>query len=70
MTDIHMGRWDSVLSQISSLQLPKEKLMAIYEQVVLELLEARENDLAKEVFPFRYFLSVSNSILTPALENH
>lgn len=51
MTDIHMGRWDSVLSQISSLQLPKEKLMAIYEQVVLELLEARENDLAKEVFP-------------------
>jgi WD40 repeat-containing protein SMU1 len=56
MTDIYMGRWDLVLSQISSLQLPKEKLMAIYEQIVLELLEARENDLAKEVFVLSFLL--------------
>lgn len=44
-----MGRWDLVLNQVSSLQLPKDKLMTLYEQVVFELLEARENDLAKEV---------------------
>jgi hypothetical protein len=29
--------------------LPKDKLMNLYEQIVLELLEAREMDLAKEV---------------------
>jgi WD40 repeat-containing protein SMU1 len=44
-----MGKWDLVLSQVSSLQLPKDKLMNLYEQIVLELLEARELDLAKEV---------------------
>lgn len=44
-----LGRWDSVLSQTASLQLPREKLIALYEQVVMELLEAGEKDLAREV---------------------
>ena len=50
ISDIHNGRWDAVLSQVSSLQLPREKLIALYEQVILELIELREIDLAREVF--------------------
>ena len=51
VSDVKAGRWDQVLSQVSSLQLPSEKLEFLYEQVVLELIEARELDLAKEVSP-------------------
>ena len=32
------------------MQLPRDKLIAVYEQVFLELLEAGEKDLAKEVY--------------------
>ena len=49
LLDIHNGKWDSVLSQLNSIQLPKEKLIIIYEQVFLELLELGEKDLAKEL---------------------
>jgi hypothetical protein len=49
VADIHAGRWDLVLGQVSSLQLPREKLVCLYEQVVIELLEAREVELAREV---------------------
>ena len=49
VADIHAGRWDLVLSQASSMQLPREKLVCLYEQVVIELLEAREVELAREV---------------------
>jgi hypothetical protein len=45
----NIGHWDSVLSQTSSFQLPKDKSVALYEQVVLELLELKEVDLAREV---------------------
>ena len=30
LTDIHKGHWDSVTSQVSSLKLPKEKLVSEY----------------------------------------
>lgn len=49
VADIHAGRWDSVLAQASHLQLPRDKLISLYEQVVLELIEARDLELAKEV---------------------
>eukprot|EP01036_Dinobryon_divergens_P047571 gene47571-63780_t len=49
VSDIHNGRWDAVLNQVSSLQLPKEKLIALYEQVILELIEFREISLAREL---------------------
>jgi len=47
--DIKNGRWDLVLSQVATLKLPADKLTALYEQVLLELLEAGERDLAREV---------------------
>ena len=49
LLDIHNGKWDSVLSQLNSIQLPKEKLIIIYEQIFLELLELGEKELAKEL---------------------
>lgn len=51
--DIHAGKWDLVLGQVSSLQLTQEKLSLLYEQVVLELIEAREIDLVREVLIHR-----------------
>jgi hypothetical protein len=38
-----------VLKQTSSLSLPIEKLTTLYEQVVFELLEVGERDLAKHI---------------------
>ena len=49
MADVHTGKWERVLSQTSLMQLPSEKMTSIYEQVVFELLEAREIDLAREI---------------------
>jgi len=49
IADITHGRWDLVLSQVSALKLPLMKLIALYEQVILELIEFREIDLAREL---------------------
>lgn len=46
-TDIVNGRWDSVLEVVSSLQLPINALVDLFEQVVLELAEMREMDTAR-----------------------
>jgi hypothetical protein len=70
LSDIHTGRWDLVLSQVSSLQLPKDKLMNLYEQIVLELLEAREMDLANEVQWLPPSFSSSSSDLATASANN
>mmetsp|Transcript_49768 Transcript_49768/g.119305 ORF Transcript_49768/g.119305 Transcript_49768/m.119305 type:complete len:512 (+) Transcript_49768:24-1559(+) len=47
LTDVQTGNWDAVLTAVQSLQLPIKKLMALYEQVVMELLELREVDVAR-----------------------
>ena len=49
VSDIHNGKWDSVLSQVNSLKIPREKLIALYEHIILELLELNERDIAKEL---------------------
>jgi WD40 repeat-containing protein SMU1 len=49
LSDIRYGRWDTVLAQTAGLQLPVGKLSALYEQVLLELIEAGERDLAREI---------------------
>ena len=40
-------RHPSSRDQVSSLSLPLAKLVAVYEQLVLELLEMRELDVAR-----------------------
>ena len=47
--DVASGRWSDVLPLASAMKLPKRKLEALYEQVVLELCEAGEGDTARSL---------------------
>lgn len=46
--DVQAGRWESVLPQVSSMRLPNDKVVPLYEQVLFELLEAGERELCRE----------------------
>jgi WD40 repeat-containing protein SMU1 len=47
MADINNGKWDSVLGQVSNMKIPQEKLIDLYEQVALEMIELHEMDTAR-----------------------
>ncbi|KAJ1656754.1 hypothetical protein IWQ61_003725 [Dispira simplex] len=47
--DILQGRWDVVLKTLVPLQLPLSKLMPLYEQIALELIEMREIAAARNL---------------------
>lgn len=59
--DIQNGKWDSVLVQLNTMSLPKEKLEFIYEQIIFEMLELGERELAREILreaePFKLMKS-------------
>ena len=47
--DIQSGKWDSVINQLNTMQIPIEKLQSVYEQMLFELLEMNERELAREI---------------------
>lgn len=49
IADIKAGRWDSVLRQVQSLELPSRHLMDLFEHVIIEMLELRELEVARTI---------------------
>jgi len=49
LTDIREGRWDKVLAAVGPMKLPVDVMVLLHEQVLIELLEAGEHEVAIEL---------------------
>lgn len=46
---IRNGLWDVVLQHVQHMNIPKDLMMDLYEHVILEMAEAKENDIAMDI---------------------
>ena len=58
VSNINNGRWDAVLSQVGDLQIPQRKLEDLYEQIILEMTELKELDVARTLLRQTHVMSV------------
>jgi WD40 repeat-containing protein SMU1 len=47
--DVTSGHWDVVLKTVSNLRIPQKKLLELYEQIVIELIELKEISAARSL---------------------
>jgi WD40 repeat-containing protein SMU1 len=48
-SDILNGRWDIVLQQTNTLECNVNTMIALYEQIAIEMIETQENDVARQI---------------------
>lgn len=58
VSNINNGRWDAVLGQVGDLQVPQKKLEDLYEQIILEMTEVKELDVARTLLRQTHVMSV------------
>lgn len=49
LADIATGRWENVLQQTKALECSPTAMMELYEQIVLEMLEVQEHEVALQL---------------------
>mmetsp|Transcript_25439 Transcript_25439/g.28303 ORF Transcript_25439/g.28303 Transcript_25439/m.28303 type:complete len:510 (+) Transcript_25439:21-1550(+) len=49
ISNVKNGRWENVLSAIDQVKLPMAKMQALYEQIILELAELQELEVARTI---------------------
>jgi WD40 repeat-containing protein SMU1 len=71
-SDILNGNWDSVVRAVSRVSLPADKMIFLYDQITVEMIELRELDLARALLhesPALQLLKVSNAARYMKLES-
>jgi WD40 repeat-containing protein SMU1 len=64
LANVRAGEWDAVLTIVAPLQLSYETLVALHEQVIMELLESGAKEIAKELMICEPLVSLKHQQLS------